>query len=60
MNPVSKHEAVKESGLLSDEGLVPVSYGDIHLSHPSTEDTFFSDEELTLQYYELALAAANQ
>ncbi|XP_065352983.1 defective pharyngeal development protein 4-like [Cloeon dipterum] len=51
LNPISKHEAVQESGLLTDESQL----NDLSLNHANADD-FFYDEEMALQYYELALS----
>jgi hypothetical protein len=53
LNPISKHEAVKESGLLTDE----TQLNDLNLGNPNAED-FFYDEEMALQYYELAMSGS--
>ncbi|XP_059480507.1 uncharacterized protein LOC132199643 [Neocloeon triangulifer] len=53
LNPISKQEAVQESGLLTDE----TQLNDLNLGHSNTDD-FFYDEEMALQYYELALASS--
>jgi hypothetical protein len=53
LNPISKQDAVKESGLLTDE----TQLNDLNLGNPNAED-FFYDEEMALQYYELAMSGS--